>query len=188
MSRSEDLRLIALAEFASAGYAATSLQRIADLAGTSKASVLYHYDSKEQLLEAALAPALDDLSALIDETAARGLDLEHRAAFVERFVDYLLEHRQVVHLVINQGATLEDVPVMQRALVQMRRVSDLFDLAASSPVEKLRYGIALGGAAYCLAAARQLEVVEEEPEVLRAGLLAVISELLLPVTVTDPAR
>ncbi|MDO8337066.1 MAG: helix-turn-helix domain-containing protein [Microcella sp.] len=185
MSRSEDLRLIALAEFASAGYAATSLQRIADLAGASKASVLYHYDSKEQLLEAALAPALDDLSALIDETAARGLDREHRAAFVERFVDYLLDHRQVVHLVINQGATLEDVPVMQRALVQMRRVADLFDLAASSPVEKLRYGIALGGAAYCLAAARQLDVVEEEPEVLRAGLLVVISELLVPVT--DPA-
>lgn len=188
MPRSEDLRLIALAEFASAGYAATSLQRIADLAGASKASVLYHYDSKEQLLEAALAPALDDLSALIDETAARGLDREHRAAFVERFVDYLLDHRQVVHLVINQGATLEDVPVMQRALVQMRRVADLFDLAASSPVEKLRYGIALGGAAYCLAAARQLDVVEEEPHVLRAGLLAVISELLLPVTVADPAR
>ena len=180
VSRSDDLRLIALDEFASAGYAATSLQRIADLAGSSKASVLYHYDSKERLLEAVLAPALDDLDALIDTTAARGLELEHRPAFLEAFVDYLLLHRQVVHLVINQGSTLEDVPVMQRALGLMRRLAELFDLAASSPVEKLRYGIALGGAAYCLAAARQLAVEEEDPVVLRAALLAVIGELLLP--------
>ncbi len=180
VSRSDDLRLIALDEFASAGYAATSLQRIADLAGSSKASVLYHYDSKERLLEAVLAPALDDLDALIDTTAARGLELEHRPAFLEAFVDYLLQHRQVVHLVINQGSTLEDVPVMQRALGLMRRLAELFDLAASSPVEKLRYGIALGGAAYCLAAARQLAVEEEDPVVLRAALLAVIGELLLP--------
>jgi len=180
VSRSDDLRLIALDEFATAGYAATSLQRIADLAGNSKASVLYHYDSKERLLEAVLAPALDDLDALIDTTAARGLELEHRPAFLEAFVDYLLQHRQVVHLVINQGSTLEDVPVMQRALGLMRRLAELFDLAASSPVEKLRYGIALGGAAYCLAAARQLAVEEEDPVVLRAALLAVIGELLLP--------
>lgn len=180
VSRSDDLRLIALDEFATAGYAATSLQRIADLADSSKASVLYHYDSKERLLEAVLAPALDDLDALIDTTAARGLELEHRPAFLEAFVDYLLQHRQVVHLVINQGSTLEDVPVMQRALGLMRRLAELFDLAASSPVEKLRYGIALGGATYCLAAARQLAVEEEDPVVLRAALLAVIGELLLP--------
>lgn len=182
MSRSDDLRLISLDEFATAGYAATSLQRIADLAGSSKASVLYHYDSKERLLEAVLAPALDGLDALVDTTAQRGLALEHRPAFLESFVDYLLEHRQAVHLVINQGSTLEDVPVIQRALGLMRRLAELFDLAASSPVEKLRYGIALGGAAYCLAASRQLEVEEEDPAVLRSALLAVIGELLLPDT------
>lgn len=180
MPRSDDLRLIALAEFATAGYAATSLQRIADLAGASKASVLYHYDSKESLLEAVLAPALDDLERLVEMTAQRGLELEHRAAFLETFVDYLLVHRQAVHLVINQGSTLEDVPVIQRALGLMRRLAELFDLAASSPVEKLRYGIALGGAAYCLAAAQQLQVEEEDPLVLRDALLAVIGELLLP--------
>ena len=43
----EDLRTIALTEFATAGYAATSLHRIAELAGLSKSSVLYHYESKD---------------------------------------------------------------------------------------------------------------------------------------------
>ena len=35
MSRHEELRAIALAEFAASGFAATSLQRIADLAGNA---------------------------------------------------------------------------------------------------------------------------------------------------------
>ena len=56
MSTHDDLRDIALNEFAVAGYAGTSLQRIAELAGLSKSSVLYHFDSKEALLEAAIGP------------------------------------------------------------------------------------------------------------------------------------
>jgi AcrR family transcriptional regulator len=182
VSRSDDLRHIALAEFARAGFAATSVQHLADLAGSSKAGVLYHYDSKERLLEAALAPALDELTALVDTTEAAGLDPAHRTQFLEAFVDYLLAHRQAVHLVITQGATLEDLPAMTRALGLMRRLAEIFTLATTSPLERLRYGIALGGAAYTLSAAQQLDIVEEDPAVLRAGLLAVISELLLPRT------
>ena len=50
MTTSDELRTIALTEFANAGYAGTSLQRIADVAGVSKSAVLYHYASKEALL------------------------------------------------------------------------------------------------------------------------------------------
>lgn len=182
MTLHEDLRRIALDEFAAAGFAATSLQRIADLAGTSKASVLYHYDSKELLLEAVISPALDDLTRFVDGLTVTTFAPEHRHAFVERFVDFLLAHRQVVHLVINQGATLEDVPVVHRALEQMRRLAAFFELAAGSTVEKLRFGIALGGAAYCLASADELGVEPRvSPDELRAGLITVVSQLLVPV-------
>lgn len=181
MTLHDQLRTIALDEFAAAGYAATSLQRIADLAATSKASVLYHYDSKERLLEAAISPALDDLHGFIDSMTLETFSLEHRAAFVERFVDFLLAHRQVVHLVINQGATLDDVPVIHRALEQMRRLADFFELAAGSTVEKLRFGIALGGAAYCLASADELGVEQaDDAGELRDALITVISQLLVP--------
>ena len=57
MSSQEDLRTIALAEFATSGYAGPSLQRIAELAGLSKSSGLYNYASKEGLLEAAIGRA-----------------------------------------------------------------------------------------------------------------------------------
>jgi AcrR family transcriptional regulator len=184
MSRHDDLRAIALAEFASAGYSATSLQRIADLAGASKASVLYHFDSKESLLAEIVNPALDDLEQLLVPIEGAG-GLRH-ADFVERFVDLLLRHRQVVPLVINQGATLDDVPVMHRATELMRRVAELFRLASGSTIEKLRFGVAFGGVAYTLAAAERLGLSGEIPiDEVRSALLLILHDLLVP---ADPAR
>lgn len=174
----DDLRAIALTEFAAAGYAATSLQRIADLAGTSKASVLYHFASKELLLADIVNPALDDMERLIETIEQGGL---RRADFVEQFVDLLLLHRQVVPLVINQGATLDDVPVMRRATEIMRRVAELFRLASGSTIEKLRFGVAFGGVAYTLAAAERLGLSGEIPiDEVRSALLLILHDLLVP--------
>lgn len=179
VSRHEELRAIALAEFAASGFAATSLQRIADLAGMSKASVLYHFESKERLLAEIVSPALDDLDALIVSVDEAG-SLRHRD-FVERFVGLLLLHRQVVPLVINQGATLDDVPVMHRATLLMRRVSELFRLASGSTLEKLRFGVAFGGVAYTLAAAERLGLNGEIPiDEVRSALLEILHDLLVP--------
>lgn len=175
----DDLRAIALAEFAGSGYAATSLQRIADLAGTSKASVLYHFASKELLLADVVSPALDDLERLIESLeSAGGL---RRGDFVESFVDLLLRHSEVVPLVINQGATLDDVPVMHRATEIMRRVAELFRLASGSTMEKLRFGVAFGGVAYTLAAAERLGLNDEIPiDEVRTALLQILHDLLVP--------
>jgi AcrR family transcriptional regulator len=175
----DDLRAIALAEFATSGYAATSLQRIADLAGTSKASVLYHFASKELLLADIVSPAVDDLARLLDSIdTASGL---RHADFVESFVDLLLRHREVVPLIINQGATLDDVPVMHRSTEIMRRVAELFRLASGSTMEKLRFGVAFGGVAYTLAAAERLGLSGEiDVDDLRGALLVILQELLVP--------
>ena len=185
MSLHDQLRAVALAEFAAAGYAATSLQRIADLAGTSKASVLYHFASKEQLLAEIVSPALDDLEQLITPLGDHGG--LRRADFVERFVDLLLLHRQVVPLVINQGATLDDVPVMHRATELMRRVAELFRLASGSTIEKLRFGVAFGGVAYTLAAAERLGLNGEIPiDEVRTALLEILHDLLVPADSRTP--
>lgn len=174
----DDLRTIALAEFAASGYAATSLQRIADLAKTSKASVLYHFASKEQLLADIVSPALDDMERLI-ETLERDGGLR-RGDFVESFVDLLLLHRQVVPLVINQGATLDDVPVMHRATQIMLRVAEQFRLASGSTLEKLRFGVAFGGVAYTLAATERLGLSGEIPiDEVRSALLQILHDLLV---------
>ncbi len=181
MSSQEDLRLIALAEFASAGYAATSLQRLAELAGLSKSSVLYHFDSKEAVLEAAIDPALIRMDEILAERERGQLDDAGRRAFLEQFVDLLLDHRLEVHLFINQGPSLVDVPVIDRANALVERIAAYFAANAASPVDKMRFGIALGGAAYMLCTAQSLGLSVGTREETRVALLTIMGELLAPV-------
>lgn len=180
MSSQEDLRNIALAEFAAAGYAATSLQRIAELAGLSKSSVLYHYASKEHLLEAAVGPAIDRMNQIVDSFAVSGLG--DRAAFLESFVDLLLENRLAVNIFINQGPSLVDVPVIDRANALVFRLAEFFAANTASLEEKMRFGVALGGAAYMLCTVQNLELEVGPTDETRAALISIMGDLLAPVS------
>lgn len=180
MSSQEDLRQIALAEFASAGYSATSLQRIAELAGLSKSSVLYHYSSKEHLLEAAIAPAIDQMEAVLAPFENGALPTD-RQAFLEGFVDFLLQYRLEVNMFINQGRSLVDVPVIDRANALVYRLAAFFSANSASVEEKMRFGIALGGAAYMLCTSQSLDLEVGTPEETRAALLSIMGQLLAPV-------
>ncbi len=174
----EELRTIALAEFANAGYAGTSLHRIADLAGLSKSSVLYHYSSKETLLEAAISPAIDRIEQILDEIEGQSLSEAARGAFLADFVDFLLQFRREVHVFINQGASLVDVPVIDRANAVVTRLAEYFDANTGSLEEKVRFGIALGGAAYLLG--RDDDGHETPLDGMRDALIAVLTSLLAP--------
>ena len=85
MATSDELRRVALDQFSSAGYLATSLQNIADAAGVSKASVLYHFESKESLLDAALAPTVDALDVIVASLEGIDTSTAARRAFLARF-------------------------------------------------------------------------------------------------------
>jgi len=183
---SDDLRVIALAEFATAGYGATSLQRIADLAGLSKSSVLYHFSSKETLLEAAVSPAIDRMESMLDRLAAAPLTADARVAFIEDFVDFLLQYRREVHMFINQGPSLVDVPVIDRANELVRRLAEFFADNSGSVEESMRFGIALGGAAYMLCTKESLGIDAGPLDETRAGLVHIITELLVPAPQTAP--
>jgi AcrR family transcriptional regulator len=182
MSTHDDLRDIALNEFAVAGYAGTSLQRIAEIAGLSKSSVLYHFDSKEALLEAAIGPAIDRMDAILGSIEGSLLVDETRRAFIEQFVDFLLAHRLEVHMFVNQGPGLEDVPVIDRANALVVTLSTFFSSAVSTVEDQLRFGIALGGAAYVLSI-KQGESENLPVDEVRAALITIVSELLAPVSV-----
>lgn len=115
MATSDELRRVALDQFSSAGYLATSLQNIADAAGVSKASVLYHFESKESLLDAALAPTVDALDVIVASLEGIDTSTAARRAFLAEFVDFLLEHRLGVHIFVNQSEALEDIAIIDRA-------------------------------------------------------------------------
>ena len=171
----DELRRVALELFASSGYHATSLQHIAEVAGVSKASVLYHYSSKEVLLEAALSPAIDRLGEILD--AASGLAGENRLRFLDAIVDVLLEHRLAVSIFVTQSAALQDVPIVERANAFIERIAAFFQANVDSPEEKMRFGIALGGTAYLLAQAGHIDDFPGD-EVVRPLLVRIIGELV----------
>jgi TetR/AcrR family transcriptional regulator len=180
---SEELRQVALEQFSTVGFAATSLQQIADHAGYSKSSVLYHYSSKEALLEAAIGPAIDAMEELLGDFVESGRSVEARARFIERFVDFLLGHRLAVHTFVNQGQSLRGLPVVERANAAIRALADSICEADAPLSEQLRFGVALGGAAYTLVAGATFVEVDQRIAIdadTRAALIAVLSELLLP--------
>ncbi len=181
LTTADDLRRVALEEFAANGYHATSIQQIADRAGVSKATVLYHFASKEALLDAVLAPAIDQLDRILAQVGLSGLrdGGAQRALFLEQFVDFLLEHRSAVYVFVNQSASLVDVPIVERAMQKVALMARYFEENVDSVEEKVRFGVALGGAAYLLAGAPQVgPAIQAHLPELRSALLAVLGDLL----------
>lgn len=184
MATADELRRVALEEFATAGYLATSIQRIADVAGVSKASVLYHFASKELLLEAALAPAIDRIEELVGELEGLATPPAARRDFLASFVDVLLEHREAVYVFVGQQIALVDVPVIDRANALIQRIAAHFERQSDSVEEKMRFGIALAGAAYLLAQAPYIKSQPSlEPAEIRPVLIRILGELI-----AGPAR
>jgi AcrR family transcriptional regulator len=117
----------ALRLFADEGVGQTSLQNIADALGVSKATVYWHYRSKDEIVLAALRPALQELERLAD-AAERARSRRARAELlVTGVVDLLLSNRR--------GLTLLMGDVAARRLLEQNRsltgvVSRILDLLA----------------------------------------------------------
>jgi AcrR family transcriptional regulator len=62
---------VAVGEFLTRGYDATSMEDLSRAAGITKSSFYHHFSGKEALLRAALERALDGLFAILDEESAR---------------------------------------------------------------------------------------------------------------------
>jgi TetR/AcrR family transcriptional regulator len=180
-SASGEILGAALEQFATAGFAGTSLQQIADAAGYSKSSILYHFTSKEALLEAAIGPAVDRLENVLGGLARLRESSEARELFVEEFIDFLLEYRLEVHTFINQGQSLVGIPGIDRANAVLGGLTSSFAAGLTTIEEKLRFGVALGGAAYELVASMNFGDEEFPHEERRSALITIVSELLAPI-------
>jgi TetR/AcrR family transcriptional regulator len=175
------LQRVALEQFSLVGFGGASLGSIAQAAGLSKSSVLYHYASKEALLAAAIEPAVDALDEVIQSYPYGGDRSEHDQ-FVERFIDFLLEHRLAVHLFVNQGQVLDTIPAVQRANDLVHRFSETVAERIPSVQDRIRFGVAIGGAAYILVAAANWSDAAEpsaaEAADARAALIDTVASLL----------
>jgi hypothetical protein len=106
---------------------------------------------------------------------------ESRELFVEEFIDFLLEYRLEVHTFINQGQSLVGIPGIDRANAVLGGLTSSFAAGLTTVEEKLRFGVALGGAAYELVASMNFGDEEFPHEERRSALITIVSELLAPI-------
>ena len=85
--------------FSDRGFRGTSLADIAHEIGYSKASVLYHFASKEALLADMIAPAAADLQELLARVSALPPERARRAA-IEGYADLTVTYRDAVGILM----------------------------------------------------------------------------------------
>nr|WP_246210973.1 TetR/AcrR family transcriptional regulator [Phytoactinopolyspora alkaliphila] len=111
------IREVALELFTRQGYEKTSLREIAAALGITKAAVYYHYRSKVDILDDLLRPVADEEEKILADSRAAGLaGPAARMRVVERYIDLLLCHRELVAYVMNDitgASTSRMVPRLQ---------------------------------------------------------------------------
>lgn len=79
--------------WASRGYDSTGLREIAELCGIRQPSLYHHFDSKAELLYAAVGPYLESARAFVHDLARRPRTDEERRAAMAEWIWLQLEHR-----------------------------------------------------------------------------------------------
>jgi AcrR family transcriptional regulator len=88
---------VALDLIADQGFAATSTREISERLGFTRAALYYHFRTKEDLLVAIIAPAVEDLRALLDKAGPRS-GRSARRQVVEGYVDLVVRHADLIRV------------------------------------------------------------------------------------------
>lgn|SRR5690625_3914021 len=103
-ARREQLVAVTIDLVAERGYAGTSLSGIAEGAGITKAAVLYHFGSKDAVIQAAFGYAL---KALVDDVAGaveQAKPEDRPAVYVRTMIDHLQAHPEHIRMVIEASS------------------------------------------------------------------------------------
>ena len=98
--------------FSDFGYRGTSLSDIAHEIGYSKASVLYHFASKEALLAELIAPAAADLKGLLARVSTLPV-AQARQSAIEAYADLTITYRETVAVLQTEKPLLPKDPHFQ---------------------------------------------------------------------------
>ena len=129
------------------GYAKVSLARIADNAGITKAAVLYHFRTKDAVVEAAYRFVLD---ALVEDVAVavEAVDVQERPqAYVRAMLGHLRAHRGHTRMLIE---ALGNIAPEHAPEQRWRPLADLIDASVrargTDGVDSRTLAIITGGA------------------------------------------
>ena len=122
---------VAVREFTTRGYDATSVEHLARAAGLTKSSIYHHVSGKEELLRLAVGRAVDALFAVLDEPAATtGRAVQRLEHVVRRSTEVLVEQLVYVTLLLRvRGNTEVEREALARRREFDRRLSGLVQAA-----------------------------------------------------------
>ncbi|HEY7076693.1 MAG TPA: TetR family transcriptional regulator [Solirubrobacteraceae bacterium] len=136
-------------EFARRGFAAARLQDIAERAGLTHPTLLYHFGSKERLYEAVIARAVHDWADTTRRAISTGLrGFDQVAALLEAGYEFFASHDDLVVIVrreaLEGGGRLESAiadhmrPFLDDALAFLEREMAAGRLRPHDPAELMQ--------------------------------------------------
>ena len=125
--RRAELLATAAEVFASQGYSATTVRKVADAAGILGGSLYYHFDSKEAMADEILSTFLDEMWAGYDRVLDAGLSARDtlEAIVVESFRS-IDRHRPAVVLYQNESKHLATSERFHYLLDSQRRFEEMW--------------------------------------------------------------
>lgn len=164
------IRAVAMELFSSQGYEQTSLREIADRVGMTKASLYYHYPSKQALLLALIEPLVDEWRREVEAAEQGPYNPESVRTALGRILDTMIRHRNACAIVMRDTPALASVkPVLQEMIQVGTRLHAW--LAGPHPTEIDRIKAVAASEVLGGAVSSVVTVAEVSPVVLRQTLL-----------------
>jgi AcrR family transcriptional regulator len=85
--------------FSMRGFSGVSVRDVAELAGVKKASVFYHYKSKDELFERVLERYYAAHARVLEATETSGNASERLHRLIDAYLDFIEDHHRYVSLV-----------------------------------------------------------------------------------------
>ncbi|TDC70984.1 TetR/AcrR family transcriptional regulator [Actinomadura sp. GC306] len=111
------------------GVSGTSLQMIADELGVTKAAVYHQFHSKEDIVEAVIAPALAELAAVAEAAEARRRRTDRLRVALEGVVDLVVRHRGLFAMIM----TDPQVGRLVRSRPPLRELEERIEAVLTGP-------------------------------------------------------
>jgi len=163
--------------FSSQGYDKTSLREIAEQVGITKASLYYHYSSKQELLRAIVGTFLDDVFAVLRKVEDLPWSPENERELLAAYVDVVIAHRSTGPTLMRVIAAVlaafgDDLDIL---IAQSRRFQLWLAGPDPTPADRLRAAAAVETIGAAMSAELDLGVSDAE---IRAILLDAASAIL----------
>ncbi|TDD18265.1 TetR/AcrR family transcriptional regulator [Kribbella turkmenica] len=163
--------------FSSQGYDKTSLREIAERVGITKASLYYHYSSKQDLLRAIVGTFLDDIFEVLARSDELPWSPEAERELLGAYVDVVIQHRSTGPALLRDIAAVlaafgDDLDAL---IAQSRRFQLWLAGPNPTPADRLRAAAAVETVGAAMSTELDLGVTDAE---IRAVLLDAATAIL----------